>query len=385
MGEYFMSLYEKLKAKYDRLIKESLNSNKKILIESFVEYYGEKYRSLIEKRVNEITFVYYVNWESVYLFVKDYYPKIENPDKYTDFVNFFNSKMKKESVFTKFFKPMKGKSQLPDNLIGSTNPAVFNIPYISCVLPKFLNAPDARCSCYTDESMNTNRVIFFEILSLSESTIIHEINHAITADNIVFAYKGDKLNEKIYKTGLYTDSTSKNNGIELISEELINEKASLEITKIFKQKGGDFSSFCLDVPLLFKPYNMNLYLIDEFYETFKEYIKIARISDNKNALIERIGKTNYDNFIRLVNSCYVNKYEYLSIIEQLKEKNLPQIKSIIDKMKKVENNSHEMSQQELEDYYKHLESQGFKVKRLNGNSLDTNTLSTDTEENIKRR
>lgn len=380
-----MSLYEKLKSKYDKLIKDSLNSNKKILIESFVEYYGEEYRNTIEKKLNDIDFVFYINWESIITTIKEYIPNVENPNKYEDFINFVNSKTKKESFFTKYFKSMTEKSSLPDNIVGTTNPSIFNIPYIKFVLPKFLDSPSARCCCYTDESLNVNKVIFFAILCLSEKTIIHEINHAITNDIIAFNYNDEKIKERLFKSGLFTDVTGQSEKNENILEELINEKAALEITKIFKQKGGDFSSFCLNVPTLFCPYNMNLYLIDEFYDTFKEYIKIARISENKNVLIERIGKTNYENFIKLVNSCYTRQYSDLSIIEEIKKRNLPKIKQIIDEMKKEAKNSHEMSQQELDEYFEQLKNQGFKVKMINDNFVDTDNLSTDTEESIKRR
>ncbi len=130
---------------------------------------------------------------------------------------------------------------------------------------------------------------------------------------------------------------------------------------------------------------MNLYLIDEFYDTFKEYIKIARISENKNALIERIGKTNYKHFINLVNLGYTRQYSDLSIIEEIKKRNLSKIKPVIEEMKKEAKNSHEMLQQELDEYYEYLKSQGFKIKILNDNSVDTNSFSADTDENVKRR
>jgi hypothetical protein len=42
-----------LKKKYDRTIKDSLDINKNILIESFVEYYGEEYRDKIVKKYIE--------------------------------------------------------------------------------------------------------------------------------------------------------------------------------------------------------------------------------------------------------------------------------------------------------------------------------------------
>ena len=62
---------------------------------------------------------------------------------------------------------------------------------------------------------------------------------------------------------------------EIITEKLINEKASIEIAKIFKEKCGDLSSFCFDIPLAY-PYQHNFYLVDEFYDLFKEYIKITK-------------------------------------------------------------------------------------------------------------
>lgn len=80
-----MSKFEKLKLKYDNLIKGTLENNKKILIESFVEYYGEEYRTIIEKRYNEITFVYYVDWKTIDLVVKRFIPQVENPNEYEEF------------------------------------------------------------------------------------------------------------------------------------------------------------------------------------------------------------------------------------------------------------------------------------------------------------
>ena len=96
-----MSKFKKLKIKYDNSIKETLNSNKDILIESFVEYYGEEYRNKIEKRYNEITFVYYVDWETIDLAVEFFIPQAENPDEYLEFVELFNSKETTETIFEK--------------------------------------------------------------------------------------------------------------------------------------------------------------------------------------------------------------------------------------------------------------------------------------------
>lgn len=353
-----MSKYEKLKVKYDNLIRETLDSNKRILIESFVDYYGEEYRNIIEKRYNEIIFIYYVDWETIDLVVENFIPKVENKDKYADFINLSNSRKTPKINFEGIFKAINKKCKLPNNLIGTTNPSILNNIYINNYLFKKLKSPCPSCKSWVSIG-HTNRIISFQILSLSESTIIHEINHAITMDIMALITEENRPMGAIHKSGLSIEISHKNN-IAKITEELVNEKAGREITKIFKQRGGDLSSFCFNISLSYV-YESNLYLVDEFYDKFKKYIKIARISDNKNALVERIGKSNYENYLSLVNYFYT---EDITTIDKNKEENEKRIKIIIDEMRGVEKISHDLSQQELNDTYKYLESKGFKTKIL---------------------
>ncbi len=374
-----MLKYEKLKVKYDNLIRDTLDSNRRILIESFVDYYGEEYRSIIEKRYNEISFIYYIDWNTIDLVIREFIPIISNPEKYAVFTNFFNSKKKKQGNSTKLFKSSKDGSCLPDNLIGATNLSILNKDYMKNELFRICNRPSPANFNY-GSVIHKDRIISFQILSLSERTIIHEINHAITRDNLVYIFGEDQQIKAIHKAGLSVDFSSQNR-IERIIEELINEKASQEITKIFKEKGGDLSSFCYNIPFIY-PYLENLYLVDEFYDTFKKYIKVARISDNKNELINRIGKTNYVNYIDMLNSYYS---EDLSTIEQVKKEAQSKIKIIIEQMKSVANNSHTMSCQDLNDYYNILRNCGFKVKLLNQESVEQNNLLDSNKEKAKRR
>lgn len=374
-----MIKYEKLKVKYDNLIRDTLDSNRRILIESFVDYYGEEYRSIIEKRYNEISFIYYIDWKTIDLVIREFISIISNPEKYAVFTNFFNSKKKKQDNSTKLFKSNKDGSCLPDNLIGATNLSILNKDYMKNELFRICNRPSPANFNY-GSVIHKDRIISFQILSLSERTIIHEINHAITRDNLVYIFGEDQQIKAIHKAGLSVDFSSQNR-IERIIEELINEKASQEITKIFKEKGGDLSSFCYNIPFIY-PYLENLYLVDEFYDTFKKYIKVARISDNKNELINRIGKTNYVNYIDMLNSYYS---EDLSTIEQVKKEAQSKIKIIIEQMKSVANNSHTMSCQDLNDYYNILRNCGFKVKLLNQESVEQNNLLDSNKEKAKRR
>lgn len=116
-----MTKYDKLKKKYDNLIRHSLEKNKRILIESFVEYYGEEFRYLIEKRYNEITFIYYIDWNMV---INEFLPKIDNTDKYVDFINFSNSR--KKTLLSELLKKVQRPIKLPDNLIGMIDTSIIN-------------------------------------------------------------------------------------------------------------------------------------------------------------------------------------------------------------------------------------------------------------------
>lgn len=128
----------------------------------------------------------------------------------------------------------------------------------------------------------------------TECSIIHEINHAITS-TIIFKFK----NKVIEKSGINVFPDDK----AIILEELLNEIASRIITDIFKRKGGDLCSFCINVDL-YNVYRNNFYLINEFFANFKSYIDKARISGNQNELLNRIGKTEFYEFASLVNDYF---------------------------------------------------------------------------------
>lgn len=374
-----MSKYKKFKNKYNNLIQETLNSNKNILIDSFVEYYGEEYRNIIEKRYNEITFIYYVDWETIELVVEQFIPQVENPNEYLEFVNLFNCKETTETIFKKIFTKKKKKDNLPSNLIGTTNPLILNNENIRYRLFNIFESP-SPVSFNLGSVYHIDRIISFQILSLSETVIIHEINHAITRDNLAYIIDDNQPTKAIHKTGLNVDISSQI-GNEKNAEELINEKASREITEIFKKKGGDLSPFCKNIPLAYT-YDQNLYLIDDFYDKFKKYIKIARISDNKNALIERIGKTNYENYINIINSYYTEDL----LDEDYQDEDVKQeISAIINQMENNANASHDISKSELNNYYKYLENKGFKVRILNDIPDETSNLDNDIEDTIKRK
>lgn len=351
-----MGKLEKLKQKYNILIKQKLEENKSILIESFVEYYGEEFRALIERKYEEIVFCYYIDWETIDLVVEQFIPQVNNKSKYVDFINFYNCH--KTSFFDKLFGKNKD-SDLLDNLIGSTNLSVLEDDFIKEKL-KIIISNFIPISWNYGSAIEMRRFVVFQILALNEIVIIHEINHALTSDNITYVMDENTPIELISKAGLSIDVNHNNSGERNI-EELLNEKASIEITNIFRRRGGDLSSFCFDIPLDYF-YAENFYLIDDFYETFKEYIKIARISDNKNELIKRIGESEYKKYVELINRYYS---EDLDTIKEGKQEAPAEIKSLIEAMKENVRNQHDLTSKELESYYNQLREQGHTIKVLN--------------------
>lgn len=358
-----MKKYNELKKKYDDLIKQSLEKNKKILIESFVEYYGEEFRYIIEKRYDEITFIYYIDWSMIDFVINNFIPQVNDKAKYADFINFSNCR--KKSLLSKIFKSQKKQNNLPDNLIGMTNPSIVNDDYIVTWLFASLRKSNPRSFNYRSGE-NIERLVCFQILTLSEDVIIHEINHAITHDDIAYISEDNALIAPVSKAGLSIKVNYQHKD-EKIIEELLNEKESVEIEKIFKSKGGDFSDFCLNIPLIVSIYKYNFYLIDDFYTHFKKYIKIARIGNDKNTLISRVEKKEYEEFVKLVNKYYTVD---MSQIESHKKSSLPIIRKLVEKMNKNIESSHTYSKDETNAYLEQLLKAGYNLRMINDDALN---------------
>lgn len=354
-----MVTYDELKAQYDKIIQNTLKENESIIIESFVEYYGEEYRSLIKKKYKEITFAYYIDWEMISIVINEFIPEVENPEKFQIFKDFHQSHKKKTSFWTNIFNKNIKHDKLPENYVGTTNVSLVAKEPVQKLLIQRFQMPSPACCTFG--TTHIDRLITFQILCLSELDILHEINHALTRDMMsIVDYNGLSYGY-IEKMGLEIDSGESEYNTESILEELLNEKASVEIHQIFKRRGGKFSSFCYDM-LLGNTYEENFYLVDEFYEQFKPYIKTARISENKNALVERIGKETYERFVNLVNKYFSDDD---SVIEENKKQAMPSIKKVMDEMVENEKESKPLSKKDLEDYYDELRNAGYTFTVLN--------------------
>ena len=276
---------------YDNMVKNTMKKNKQKIIESLVDYYGKEYENLIRYKYNDICFFYYIDWDTI----KKIITVGLNKSKYSWTDNLIN-------VYQQYHKVSPEDQELNNVFIGISDESVLENPHLRSIIERVIKGKNPYCiNC----SVGTNKrlvMVSFQILTLDDKTIIHEINHAITTENIAYIEKEGKDIALLNKRGLNVCTTEQESK-ESILEELINEKSSEEIEMIFHQKGGSLSPLCLNIGIR-HVYKNNFYLINDFYDEFKECIKQARITNNMNSLINMVGKDNYHNYVKLVNKYY---------------------------------------------------------------------------------
>ena len=60
---------DKIKKEYAKKITDRITTYKDLILESFVEFYGEEYRNIINTRFNDISFLYYINDITIFYIV----------------------------------------------------------------------------------------------------------------------------------------------------------------------------------------------------------------------------------------------------------------------------------------------------------------------------
>ena len=341
--------YQKLKKKYEKLYNDTIEENKDILIESFVEYYGEQHRDEIISRFNEIVFVYFINWNNFFNHsfsrLKNFYCENKQAiseseqEMFQDFQDFFKYRSKANDVIKECFVGSSNKKVLKKALFDN----VFRNSLI-----KVLND---KTPTYFDhfKKNKMQRIICLPIFIFSKATIIHELNHALTDIPLI------ALHNDIYKKSGFETIEE-----ERIINELINESIALGILKIFERRGGDLSTLILAYNKSI--YEKNLYLIKKFYKEFKKIIKESYITLNKNNLVQSVGKENYKELVNMVNKYYSKDG---ALIKQTKKKAKIVKKDIVENMRKRIENIEELKKEDLKIFYKQLEQEGKKVTILN--------------------
>lgn len=215
---------------------------------------------------------------------------------------------------------------------------------------------DPSTVTYPEESY-----IALPIFITRDDHFIHEMNHVVTS-SILATIDEDYL---IEKTGIDAFNTkdiigsnqSKDNPSDTLGE-LINDRMAQDITNIIHKKGTYIfdEANTYDIPMEF-PYKIMLPLIEDFYQKYKDLLKEVNITNNQRLLYTKIDKEALKEFRNFIAEVYVEVYQ----------KNKKLTKEQINKAKyytkRLERKPYEMM--DSEEYLKELETNGYKITRLN--------------------
>lgn len=101
---------DNVKKEYSKKITNKIVTYKDIILESFIEFYGENYRNIITARFDNISFLYYINDITIFYIVnslkQDYDDKFKNIMFFLPYIVYLieNNFYKQEVTIDNFYK-----------------------------------------------------------------------------------------------------------------------------------------------------------------------------------------------------------------------------------------------------------------------------------------
>lgn len=252
------------------IINERIKNYSSIIIDSFVEFYGEDNRQIITDRFNHISFLYYITDFDIFYIAK------ELPTKpIEEFQNIvFSIPYILYLIQNKFYNQKVTEynfSELGLNkIIGSSSNDLFSESLIQYSIAAALREDNMNpLEVNIPINHDIKRIIALPIFECSDESLFHELNHAICSQ-IVFRNK-----KPIIKCGLEYENEEK-----LYIYEIINDIISQEIYRIFKSKcNGKILDFNILKGVSINNYESYHCLVKPFYESYKEELKLSSIDD----------------------------------------------------------------------------------------------------------
>lgn len=263
---------KKIKTDYTKKNNDKIKKYKDLILESFIEFYGEEYRNIIINRFNDISFLYYINDVTIFYIVdslkEEYNDKFKNTMFAAPYIiyliknNFYKQKVTNDNFYKLGINKIVGSSD--EKLLTDINLLKYSIALA------LRDENQNPIEFNFNENKNFKRIIALPMFSFDDKDLFHEINHAITSEPV------NKNGKFIVKCGLdyYGEDKKEYN-------EILNDIISLEIYDIFKKKCRDtiFEDDVMD-EVLFETYTNHNRLIDEFYNKNKIKIKLSFIDEN---------------------------------------------------------------------------------------------------------
>lgn len=236
-------------------------------------YYGEHERYRIIKDIKEIKFLFLLS-DAAYLSCKnipdnDFTKNLKHYFKINKFIldtlarrGASNVRLLSESI----------KQSMIDKYPRSSFEYYLHEEFVSC---------PSNGTIYFDND-GSNPTIILPIYFVNDRIIFHEINHVLTTP---------KKQENLFP-------------FEEV-DELLNDLISQDILKILKSLGGKILPYKLEMENV---YDDNLFLMAEFYDKFKDLIKICVRNADLKYLEESLGEYNLYLYFALVKRLYHKKY-----------------------------------------------------------------------------
>lgn len=276
----------KVLEKYANEYFKSIEKNKNILIEAFIQYYGEKYRNTITEKINETNFYTFISNCAIEIIYDNIINNsINDKDLLEDLKLIFNT-YKNKNYFTKTF-------------INNTKLDNFYKKQIVEALSNNIHIFGFHIFTFDDDN-NPIQNVFTSIFS-DDKNLIHELNHVITSTALAFEIIDNDVPATIVKNGIATSYASDHHKVGNSLEEVINDKISFEITEIFHKLGGKIVTHNIDYP---DTTYLELFpVIDKFYNKYKSLLIEARITEDTNTLFKEIDKRKFEEFQIMIDKC----------------------------------------------------------------------------------
>ena len=280
------------------IINKKIKDYSSIIIDSFVEFYGEKYRPIISNRFNNISYLYYITDLDIFYIVKELSKKTNEEYKNIIFTIPYIIYLIQNKLYNQKVTPHNFYELGLNKIIGASSNALFSESLIQYSIALALR-DDNENSYEVNIPMNNDikRIIALPIFASDDKNFFHELNHAICSQ-MTFRDK-----KPIIKCGLEYENKDK-----LYIYEIINDKISLEIYNIFKSKCRDkildFNILSKELTNVYENYH---HLIDSFYEHYKEKLKLSSIDDVPFQIVEKDAKQQFKDLSSIVENKKSNK------------------------------------------------------------------------------
>jgi len=323
------------------------NKLKILVTDSFVEYYGEKYRSFIEKKMKDLKIVFFIDTYSddsieslgeMIKFLSSYLMKCYNVNdvnvlyKEVLYNNNLNVKSIKllRNIICKYLAHKKSKEMNTNN-----DSNIFIYPYDENKdLYYYVDGIEDDIDSFTINKQDVNYIFFRFDQNINLHKMIHEISHYLTKDvdydiydNIVECFSNNK--------------TKKDNSPINYIDEIITENITFDVLKITLENYPVLKDYNLFYDNDFSSYYMekdkkNNYLISYVFKKYSSYIKNYLINGKLHNIYDILGYELIREIENLYLSSSVDEYNYIYDFDTLRKKIDDRFKLIDVEIKKNE-------------------------------------------------